>query len=164
MVIRTVFTVCILMLTPLSFAVTTLDEKNPELELAIEKLDKVNYLPLLMPVIVRNKDFIGLTQEQLDDINEWRKTNKAPMMDAMRKIVSKRIAIQQAALSPTISSSRLIQMQNEIFQLQREVFEYKLSCREQIMKVFNDENWISFFMLLAEEDMGITVPLNYAGK
>jgi cellulose biosynthesis protein BcsQ len=162
--IRTLVTVCIILMTPLTFAVTTVDEKNPELERAIEKLDKVNYLPLLMPVIVKNRDFIGLTQEQMDEINEWRQTNKAPMIDAMQKIVSKRIAIQQAALSPTISSSRLIQMQNEIFQLQREVLEYKLSCREQIMKTFNEENWISFFMVLAEEDMGITVPLSYAGK
>ncbi|MDT8283367.1 MAG: hypothetical protein RQ982_11260 [Gammaproteobacteria bacterium] len=164
MSIRTLFTVCILFVAPLTFAVTTLDSKSPELELVMAKLDKVNYLPLLMPIIIKNKDFIGLTQKQLDDINVWRKNNKEPMIEAMQKIVSKRIEIQQAALSPTISSSRLIQMQNEIFQLQREVLEYKLSCREQIMKTFNDENWISFFMVLADEGVGITIPLNYAGK
>ncbi len=161
--IRTLFTVCTLLVAPLTFAGTPLDAKSSELD-AIEKLDKINYLPQLMPIIIKNKDFIGLTQKQLGDINDWRKNNKEPMIDAMQKIALKRIAIQQAALSPTVSSSRLIQMQNEIFQLQREVLQYKLSCREQIVKTFNDENWISFFMVLADEDMGITIPLNYAGK
>ena len=64
----------------------------------------------------------------------------------------------------TVSSSRLIQMQNEIFRLQREVLQYKLSCREQIVKTFNNENWVSFFMVLADEDMGVTIPLSYAGN
>ena len=162
--IRALFTVSIFLVTPLAFAGTTLDLKGPELELASEKLDKINYLPLLMPIIIKNKDFIGLTQKQVDELNDWRKTNKAPMVAAMKKIVRKRIAIKQAALSPTVSSAQIIQMQNEIFRLQREVLEYKLSCREQIVKTFNDENWISFFMVLADEDMGIAVPLNYAEK
>jgi hypothetical protein len=55
-------------------------------------------------------------------------------------------------------------MQNEIFRLQREVLQYKLSCRERILQTFNDENWISFFMVLAEENTGFTVPLQYAEK
>ncbi|MBT8119066.1 MAG: hypothetical protein KJN89_05055 [Gammaproteobacteria bacterium] len=134
--------------------------KGPELELASEKLDKINYLPLLMPLIIKNKDFIGLTQKQVDEINDWRNTNKTPMVAAIEKIARKRIAIKQAALSPTVSSAQIVQMQNEIFRLQREVLEYKLSCREQIVKTFNDENWISFFMVLADEDIGIAVPFN----
>lgn len=117
-----------------------------------------------MPIIFNNKDFIGLTQKQIDDLDEWRTKNRAPMLAAMQKIVRKRIDIKQAALSPTVSSSRIIQMQNEIFRLQREVLEYKLSCREHILSTFNDENWISFFIVLAEEDMGITIPLNYTEK
>ena len=162
--IRALFTVSIFLVTPLAFAGAMLDLKDPELELASEKLDKINYLPLLMPVIIKNKDFIGLTQKQVDELNDWRKTNKVPLVTAKQKIVGKRIAIKQAALSPTVSSARIIQMQNEIFRLQREVLEYKLSCREQIVKTFNDENWISFFMVLADEEMGFAVPLNYAEK
>lgn len=159
--IRILFTISILLVTQFAFAVPTLEQKDSDLELAIQKLDKINYLPSLLPIIINNKDFIGLTQKQVNDLNDWRKTNKQPMVAAMQKIVSKRIYIKQAALSPTISSSRLIQMQNEIFRLQREVIQYKLSCREHIIRTFNDENWISFFIVLAEEDIGITVPLNY---
>ena len=161
---RILFTITTLLLTQFAFAESTLYRESDDLELAIQKLDKVNYLPQLMPIIHNNKDFIGLTQKQVNDLDNWRKTNKAPMVAAMREIVRKRVDIKQAALSPTVSSAHIIQMQNSIFRLQREVLEYKLSCREQIVKTFNDENWISFFMVLADEDMGITVPLNYAEK
>jgi hypothetical protein len=150
--------------TQFAHAESTLDQENSDLELTVQKLDKVNYLPQLMPIIMNNRDIIGLTQKQVDDLDDWRKTSKAPMLAAMQEIVRKRIDIKQAALSPTVSSARILQMQNEIFRLQREVLEYKLSCRERIVKTFNDENWISFFMVLAEEDTGFTVPLNYAER
>ena len=162
--VRILFAISVLLVTQFTFAESTLDRESSDLKLAIQKLDKVNYLPQLMPIIHNNKDFIGLTQKQVDDLDDWRKTNKARMVAAMQEIVRKRIDIKQAALSPTVSSAHIIQMQNSIFRLQREVLEYKLSCREQIVKTFNDENWISFFMVLADEDLGITIPLNYAEK
>jgi hypothetical protein len=162
--IRILLAISALLVTQYTFAESTLDQENSELELAVQKLDKVNYLPQLMPLIMNNKDIIGLTQKQVDDLDEWRKTSKAPLLAAMQEIVRKRIEIKQAALSPTVSSARIIQMQNEIFRLQREVLEYKLSCRERIVRTFNNENWIGFFMVLAEEDIGFTAPINYAEK
>jgi len=162
--IRILLIISVLLVTQFAHAESTLDQENSDLELAVQKLDKVNYLPQLMPIIMNNRDIIGLTQKQVDDLDDWRKTSKAPMLAAMQEIVQKRIDIKQAALSPTVSSARILQMQNEIFRLQREVLEYKLSCRERIVKTFNDENWISFFMVLAEEDTGFTVPLNYAER
>jgi len=148
--------------TQLAYAEPSEEQIRRDLDQAIQKLDKINYLPNLLPIIINNRDFIGLTEAQINELDEWRETNREPMLDKMNKIASKRIEMKQAALSPTISSSRLIQMQNEIFRLQREVIEHKLSCREHIIKTFNDENWISFFMVLADEEAGITVPLNYA--
>jgi len=162
MAIRILFAISALLVSQFAHADATLDQENTDLEHAVQTLDKVNYLPQLMPIIMNNKDIIGLTQKQVDDLDEWRKTSKAPMVAAMQEIVRKRIEIKQAALSPTVSSARIIQMQNEIFRLQREVLEYKLSCRERIVRTFNNENWISFFMVLAEEDVGFTIPINYA--
>jgi hypothetical protein len=161
---RILVAIAVLLVTQFAYADTSLDQENTDLEVAVQKLDKVNYLPQLMPIIMNNRDIIGLTQKQVDELDEWRKTSKAPMVDAMQEIVRKRIEINQAALSPTVSSARIIQMQNEIFRLQREVLEYKLSCRERIVRTFTNENWIGFFMVLAEEDAGFTLPVNYAEK
>jgi hypothetical protein len=146
------------------FAASQSDFNSPALENAVEKLDKLNYLPNLLPIIVNNRDFIGLTDEQFAELDDWRKTNKEPMLAAMKEIARKRIEIKEAALSPTISSARLMQMQNDIFRLQREVLQYKLSCRDRVMSTFTRENWMSFYMVLADEDMAIAVPFNYAEK
>jgi hypothetical protein len=146
------------------FAGTATHQNNADIAASIEKLDRLNYLPNLLPVILENRDFIGLTDEQLADLDDWRKSNREPMLAKMQEIVHKRVELKEAALSPTISSARLKQMQNEIFRLQREVLEYKLSCRDRVMRTFTSENWISFYMILVDEDIGITLPLNYAEK
>lgn len=159
---RILFTISILFITQLTHAEPAVEQIRNDLDEAIQKLDNINYLPNLLPIIFNNADFIGLTQKQVDALDGWKKTNRGPMVAAMNEIVSKRIKMKQAAITPTTSSARLIQMQNEIFRLQREVIEHKLSCREKIILTFNNENWISLFMVLADEDAGITVPLNYA--
>ena len=143
---------------------SSLDPKTLDVESSIQKLDRINYLPNLLPVILKNRDFIGLTDEQVNRLEEWRSTNREPMLAAMEEVANKRIEIKQAALSPTVSSARLKQMQNDIFRLQREILEYKLSCRDHVVKTFNDENWDSFFMVLADEDIGVPLPVNVAGK
>lgn len=130
----------------------------------IEKLDRVNFLPSLLPVIIENSDIIELSDTQLQTLLQWRDKNRDNVIHAMNEIARKRIEIKESALSPEISSSRLIQMQNEVFRLQREVLEYKLSCRDLVINTFNSKNWEGFFLVLAEEEMGVTLPELYISK
>ena len=157
-------TLILLITSQLSFAGSTVSQGVPDIDSSIEKLDNINYLPSLLPVIIRHKDFIGLTEEQLGKLEGWRKQNREPMLAAMKEAARKRVEIKQAALSPTVSSARLQQMQNDIFRLQREILEYKLSCRDHVVQTFNNENWDSFFMVLVEEDIGFSVPEHFSGK
>ena len=129
-----------------------------------EKLERIHYLPNMLPLILKNRDIIGLTDEQVGNLEKWRSENMKPMLQAMKTAASKRLEIKQAALSPTVSSARLQQMQNDIFRLQREILQYKLSCRDNVVKTFNDENWDSFFMVLTEENIDVPMPFSYAGK
>ena len=157
-------TTILLFTSQLSFAGSTVNQGTLDIDLSIEKLDNINYLPSLLPVIIRHKDFIGLTDEQLGKLEGWRKQNREPMLAAMKEAALKRVEIKQAALSPTVSSARLQQMQNDIFRLQREILEYKLSCRDHVVQTFNNENWDSFFMVLAEEDIGVSIPEYISGN
>ena len=147
-----------------SLAASSMDQNEPDIYSSIEKLDRINFLPALLPVIFKHKDFIGLTEEQLEKLEHWRTENREAMLSAMEQIAQKRIEIKQAALSPSVSSARLQQMQNEIFRLQREVLDYKLACRDHVVRTFNEENWVSFFMVLADEDIGVSVPVEFAEK
>jgi predicted RND superfamily exporter protein len=139
-------------------------QQTLEQHLYIEQLDRVNFLPSLLPVIIENSDIIELTDGQLQTLLQWREKNRDTVVHAMNEVTRKRLEIKEASLSPDISSSRLIQMQNEVFRLQREILEYKLSCRDLVINTFNRNNWESFFMVLAEEEIGVTIPEIYISK
>ena len=130
----------------------------------VSKLDRINYLPSLLPVIMENSDVIELTDEQIAALQAWRDSNKTDVIAAMNEIVTIRQQIKDAAISPDVSSARLIQMQNEAFRLQREILQYKLSCRDLVIETFSRNNWEGFFMVLAEQDMGIELPEHYMSK
>ena len=129
------------------------------LEQHLEKPDKINFLPNLLPVIINNSDILELTDEQLTKLQTWRNKNSENVTTIVNEIIDKRIKIKQAALSPDISAARLIQMQNEIFRLQRQVLNYKLSCRDLVINTFNATNWEEFFIVLADMETGMDVLL-----
>ena len=161
---RILFIFVFFIISSMSYAGSALEQKSLDIESSIAKLDRISYLPNLLPVILKNSDFIGLTDEQVFKLEQWRSTNREAMLNAMKDVARKRIEIKQAALSPTVSAARLQQMQNDIFRLQREVLEYKLSCRDHVVRTFNNENWDSFFMVLADEDIGVPIPVDIAGR
>ena len=161
---RIFFVFALMFSSALSFAAPAGDDEAHAIESSIAKLDRINYLPNLLPVILKNRDFIGLTDEQVVRLEEWRSSNREAMLAAMQEVANKRLALKQAALSPTVSAARLQQMQNDIFRLQREILEYKLSCRDHVVRTFNNENWDSLFIVLSDEDIGVHVPVDYAEK
>jgi hypothetical protein len=135
-----------------------LSEEQIELEKYVARLDKINYLPTLLPIIIENSDVIGLNEEQVNKLLEWRKNNREDVVATINEIVRKRYEIRQAALSPNVSSARIQQMQTEIFRLQRKVLDYKLSCRDAVIRTFNQQNWEGFFFALADRDIGVELP------
>ena len=139
-------------------ASATLSNDQRNLEQHLEKLDKINFLPNLLPVIINNSDILELTDEQLNKLLTWRNKNKENVTAIMDEIINRRIKIKQAALSPDISAARLIQMQNEIFRLQRQALNYKLSCRDLVINTFNATNWEEFFIVLADMETNIILP------
>lgn len=145
-------------------AATDNDEVKNDRHKYLEKLDKTNFLPSLLPVILENSDVIELTDKQVETLLEWRKVNRGDVIATMNEIARKRVEIKEAALSPDISSARLIQMQNEVFRLQRIVLEYKLSCRDLVISTFNINNWEGFYLVLAESKMGVRLPELYVSS
>ena len=50
-------------------------------------LDKIAYLPSLLPVIMKHRDKLELTDEQIAAFRQWRKLHYQDMVDLMNKII-----------------------------------------------------------------------------
>ena len=124
----------------------------------LTEIDRINYLPSLLPMIINNADIIELEQEQLDALIAWRTQNREAVIADMNEIVSLRVAIKQAAVLPNTTPKQLVAFQDEIFRLQRNVLEYKLSCRDLVFETFDQNNWEGFQMVLADEGYAIEMP------
>lgn len=146
-------------LFPLScFAQPENDRPTLSMEKQFDHLNKVNFHPNLLPIILRNSDFLDLSPKQISDLKAWGKANFKPMVATMNEIIRKRIEFEEASLSHSVEADTLRKKQEEIFQLHRILLDYKLSCRSNLEQTFNEENWESFLMVLGEE--GFPIPDN----
>ncbi len=113
-------------------------------------LSQMGYHPFLMPLIMENRDAIGLSNEQVKVFREWRNKNRVPLIHAMNRIIQERTAFQRIALNPKTSEEVLRAKQEQIFKLHKKVLEYQLSCRRNILDTFTDEQWEEFRFVLTE--------------
>ena len=130
------------------------DFSNEEWQMVANRmalLNNISYLPSLLPVIMKNREALGLTGKQVRTLRDWRKKNYQKMVSIMNTIISKRIVLSQQAVNPTISQSQLIHLQDELFKLHREVFLIRLSCRELVTNSFSEEQWENFEFIAADD-------------
>jgi hypothetical protein len=113
-------------------------------------LDGMNFMPALMPIIMRNQDALQLRPEQIASFQDWRKLNYVNMVNVMNEIIEKRIAFKKAALDAIIPDTQLIEMQNEILLLQQKLLTIKLSCRKLLVETFTDEQWENFGFVVSD--------------
>jgi len=122
-------------------------------ELAKERvaiISPMGYHPFLMPLIMKNRDFIGMTPEQKDIFMAWRDENRTPLLATMNDIITARTEFHRIALNPRTSDEVLLAKQEEIFKLQNKVLRYQISCRRNILDNFNEEQMDNFRFVLIE--------------
>jgi len=113
-------------------------------------LEDSGLMPTLLPVIMRNKDTLELTGEQVSAFRAWRKKNYTHMVNIMNKIIETSVQFRVAALSPRVTSDHLYALQTDIHELQRQLLKIKLSCRELVTASFTDTQWENFAFVVAD--------------
>jgi hypothetical protein len=113
-------------------------------------LEDSGLMPTLLPVIMRNRDALQLTEEQISAFQAWRKKNYTHMVNIMNLIIEKKVQFRIDSLSPGISADQLLALQSGIQELQRELLKIKLTCREMIMTTFTDEQWDNFAFVVSD--------------
>ena len=116
----------------------------------MKMLSPMGYHPFLMPLIMENRDAIGLSNEQVKVFRQWRSKNRVPLLHAMNRIIQERAVFQRISLNPKTSEEVLRAKQEEIFKLHKKVLEYQLSCRRNILDTFTEEQWDEFRFVLTE--------------
>lgn len=113
-------------------------------------LSQMGYHPFLMPLIMENRDVIGLSNEQVRVFRRWRSKYRVPLLHSMNQILQERLAFQRISLNPRTSEEVLLAKQEEIFKLHKKVLKYQLSCRRTILDTFTDAQWEEFRYVLIE--------------
>ena len=113
-------------------------------------LEGSGLLPTLLPVIMRNRDTLQLTDDQINAFRAWRKANYTNVINTMSEILEKKVQFRVEALSPSVSGDHLIALQAEIQELQQELLKFKLSCRELVISTFTEEQWENFAFVVSD--------------
>jgi hypothetical protein len=116
----------------------------------VDLLEPSGLMPMLMPTIMLNRDALQLTEEQVNSFRAWRKKNYTHMVNVMNEIIEKMVQFRIESLSPDVSNDFLLASQSGIQDLQRQLLNIKLSCRELIMTTFTDEQWENFAFVVAD--------------
>jgi hypothetical protein len=116
----------------------------------VSLLDKVAYLPSILPVIMKHRDAIGLTDEQTNAFRLWRKENYQQMVDLMNEIIQHRIDLSRASLNARATNEQILGIQWEIFDLQARLLQIRLSCRQIVTTTFSAEQWNNLGFILEE--------------
>ena len=113
-------------------------------------LSQKAFMPTLLPIILKNRQQLELSEDQTETFFEWRDTYYKQTVEIMSEIVQKHISFKKLALKPEGSTEELLKIQQEIFDLHRKVLEMKLDCRERIVNTFTEEQWDNFNFILSE--------------
>jgi hypothetical protein len=113
-------------------------------------LEDTGLMPTLLPVIMGNRDMLQLTDDQIDAFRTWRKKNYTNVISIMNRILEKKVRFRVEALSPETSEARLLILQSDIQELQRELLKLKMSCRKLVMTTFTDEQWVNFAFVVSD--------------
>ena len=116
----------------------------------VSLLDKISFVPSLLPVIMKHRDALELSDEQTAAFRDWRKQHYQRMVDVMNEIIERRIVLSKGALDPAVVNKDLVREQRQILQLQQELLAIRLSCRELVMKTFSPDQWNNFAFVLEE--------------
>ena len=144
--------VLLLIVTTTNVVLSATQTDTDVLDKKLELLDRISYHPSLLPIIMQNIDFLELTPDQLNRLNEWRKMNAPAMLEKMEEVAKGRIDFVDRSLDPKTSEVDLVREQHHLFKLQEEVLSYKLSCRQNILQTFTPKQWDALQLIMAGQE------------
>lgn len=127
----------------------------------MQKAGHASPMPGLMMIINMNANQLGLDNEQLEMVHNWRRTHQQPVQDLVSEIVSLESEIKQSVLEG-VTPSEMKALKNDLLDLRGELMDIKYRCVSTMKKTFDDEQWAQLMKLrkrglrVANSDKGST--------
>ncbi len=101
---------------------------------------KTSPLPVLMPILVKNSEELGLSKEQNEALAKWRTENMAPALTLANEIIEGDKAIKQAALDGK-PKEKIEAMVNAVLEKRSEMANKMLVCRDNTKRILSKSQW-----------------------
>lgn len=97
-------------------------------------------MPLLMSVIVKNAEELGLSEEQSAVFTQWRVDNMGSSLKIGNEIFAEEQAISQAALDGK-SNAEIEKMITSVLAKRQSLASNMLKCRDLMLKTLDTTQW-----------------------
>lgn len=116
----------------------TASKKNSAGPMTVFK--RTSPMPLLMPVIVKNGEQLGLSDKQSAVFTQWRVENMRTSLKIGNEILAGEQAIRQASLDGK-STVEIEQMMISVMEKRQSIASNMLKCRDMIIKTLDTTQW-----------------------
>jgi len=114
-------------------------------------------MPVLMPIMVKNSEKLGLSQQQNDELTKWRTENLAPALTLAKQIIDGDKAIKQAALDNKPKADIEIMIKT-VLEKRLELAIKMLLCRENTKRILTEGQWEQVVTLYREKHVAHAHP------
>lgn len=103
-------------------------------------------MPLLMSIIVKHGEELGLNEKQNTVFTQWRVENMGPSLKTGNEIIAEEKAISQAALEGK-PNAEIEKMLSSVLEKRHRIASNMLQCRDMIIKTLDKSQWEKFVAL-----------------
>ena len=123
-----------------SFSSTTMAGQSKPSDAFFKQLDHASFMPNLMKHIMQSKTELGLSQEQVKTLKNFKNANSPQV----QKMVESLTEVEKQALQMTLDNyppPKVAEMANLSLNIRNDIFNAKLKCRSFVKSVLTPEQY-----------------------
>lgn len=100
-----------------------------------------NPVPNYVAVIKKNAQALNVSKEQMDQVMAWNKANGPKMHDMVMSVIETEKKMAEASMAG-VSADEIMGMAEELGKTRLEIIAGKTRCRDRMLEILNDEQWV----------------------
>ena len=114
----------------------------------MKHMKHANPVPNYVAVIKKNSEALNISKEQMEQVMAWNKANGPKMHDMVMSVIVGEKQMAEASLSG-VSADEIMAMAEKVHKARLEIIAGKTRCRDRMMKILNDDQWIKLTAMVS---------------